>query len=404
MSPRVKPPAKFPRQADQQRSPFYWWWRYLRKNSAYLKCCDAGGRGSLSRLYADFGDVRDDDFWQWWSTKMSNGQTRGEYLFAKPPRETPLGFVKRLESVKEWDDSYERHGYVLLAVNLGLESRSDIRKQLLRWLRDEPAGPNFLSLAERRYRNQRRKKDGLPPLPLSQSGRRGRPRYSRHETGARYILTNEWSVPRLRECLAIYEAREQQIKADEEQRQISARLLAIRRDLVLRRTRSKKYIELEGEAVSREAVRRLYREAATLLTERNLDLDVLVKGFFQGDTRNRIDRRLDELFRRRRSVGKTSMRKLGLRSNLLGRGALVESFVDRAQDASSNAGRSMSRAVTRRYKAAQRLIDNTINGVFPETDLFLEERKAKRVASRKGGRGGLTAYNARKKVMRRRDT
>ncbi len=376
----------------------------MRKNAAYLKCCEAGGRGALSRLYEDFGDVRGDDFWKWWSTKLSNGQTRGVYLFAKPPRKTPLGFVKRLESVKEWDDSYERHGYVLLAVNLGLESRSDIRKQLLRWLRDEPSGPNFLSLAERRDRNRRRKNDGLPPLPLSQSGRRGRPRYSRHETGARYILTNEWSVPRLRECLSIYEAREQQIKTDEEQRQISGRLLPIRRELVLRRTRSRKYIESEGETVSKEAVRRLYKEASTLLNEQNLNLDVLVKGFFQGDARNRIDRRLDEIFRRRRSVGKTSMRKLGLRSNLRGRGALAESFVERAQDASSNAGRSMSRAVSRRYKTAQRVIDNIINGVFPETELFLAERRAKRLASRKGGRGGLTAYNARKKVMRRRDT
>jgi hypothetical protein len=358
----------------------------------------------LRRLYADFGDVRDDDFWKWWSTKMSNGQTRGVYLFARPPLEAPLGFVKRLGSLGEWDSEYERHGYVLLAVNLGLESRSGIRKQLLRWLRDEPAGPNFLSMAERRDRNRRRKSQGLPPLPLSQSGRRGRPRFSRHETGARYILTNEWSVPRLRECLAIYEAREQQAKKDDEQRQIAARLLAIRRELVLRRTRSKKYLESEGETVSRAAVGRLYKEAATILSEQNLNIDVLVKGFFRGDAFNRIDRRLEEMFRRRRSVGKTSMRKLGLRSNIRGRGVLADSFAERAQDASSNAGRSMSRAVSRRYKAAQRAIENTINGVFPETELFLNERREKRVASRKGGRGGLTAYNARKREARRRET
>lgn len=404
MASRVKVPARFPKKSDQQRSPFYWWWRYLRKNAAYLKCCEAGGKGVLRRLFQDFGDVRDDDFWKWWSTKMSNGQTRGVYLFAKPPLEAPLGFVKRLGSVDEWDSTYERYGYVLLAVNLGLESRSGIRKQLLRWLRDEPAGPNFLPMAERRDRNRRRTRQGLPPLPLSQSGRRGRPRFSRHETGARYILTNEWSVPRLRECLAIYEAREQQDKLDEEQRKIAARLLAIRRELVLRRTRSRKYHEHEGATESRASVGRLYKEAATLLSEQNLNIDILVKGFFRGDALNRIDRRLEEIFRRRRSVGKTSMRELGLRSNIRGRGVLADSFAERAQDASSNAGRSMSRAVSRRYKAAQRAIDNTINGVFPETELFLNKRREKRLASRKGGRGGLIQYNARKKAARRLDT
>ncbi len=46
----------------QQRSPYYWWWAFLRLNEDYVKCCELGGKGKLANLYKDFGDVRSDDF------------------------------------------------------------------------------------------------------------------------------------------------------------------------------------------------------------------------------------------------------------------------------------------------------------------------------------------------------
>jgi hypothetical protein len=60
-------------------SVYYWWWYCLRMNKAYLACCERGGTGALTGLYADFGDVRNNDFRSWW---MEND--RGASLFAEP--------------------------------------------------------------------------------------------------------------------------------------------------------------------------------------------------------------------------------------------------------------------------------------------------------------------------------
>ena len=57
----------------QQRSPYYWWWAYLRRNQDYLDCCANDGQGALAQLYADFGDVRSDDCRSWWGGKEQRG-------------------------------------------------------------------------------------------------------------------------------------------------------------------------------------------------------------------------------------------------------------------------------------------------------------------------------------------
>jgi hypothetical protein len=61
-------------------SVYYYWWAFLKRNKDYLACCEAGGTGPLADLYADFGDVRGDDFKAWWT---EGG--RGVRLFAEPP-------------------------------------------------------------------------------------------------------------------------------------------------------------------------------------------------------------------------------------------------------------------------------------------------------------------------------
>lgn len=61
-------------------SVYYYWWAFLKRNKEYLACCEAGGAGELAGLYADFGDVRADDFKSWWT---EGG--RGVRLFAEPP-------------------------------------------------------------------------------------------------------------------------------------------------------------------------------------------------------------------------------------------------------------------------------------------------------------------------------
>lgn len=61
-------------------SVYYYWWAFLKRNKDYLACCEAGGTGEFAGLYADFGDVRGDDFKSWWT---EGG--RGVRLFAEPP-------------------------------------------------------------------------------------------------------------------------------------------------------------------------------------------------------------------------------------------------------------------------------------------------------------------------------
>lgn len=44
-----------------------YWFLYLREHAGYKLCCESGGEGQYARLYADFGDVREDvSFEDWW--------------------------------------------------------------------------------------------------------------------------------------------------------------------------------------------------------------------------------------------------------------------------------------------------------------------------------------------------
>lgn len=79
-----------------QNTVYYWWWAYLKRNVDYIACCDSGGKGKLAQLYADFGDVRGDDFKAWWTTKR-NGEDRGAYLFAEPSVESSVKVLKEGE-------------------------------------------------------------------------------------------------------------------------------------------------------------------------------------------------------------------------------------------------------------------------------------------------------------------
>jgi hypothetical protein len=72
-----------------KRTVYYWWWSYLKRNQEYLKCCESGGKGKLSSLYKNFGDVRSDDFKKWWSE-----DDRGAKLFSDPLVESSVRVLK----------------------------------------------------------------------------------------------------------------------------------------------------------------------------------------------------------------------------------------------------------------------------------------------------------------------
>lgn len=150
----------------QQRSPFYWWWAYLRLNEDYLKCCASGGKGRLAALYADFGDVRSDDFKKWWTT-----EDRGARLFGEQEVAQRLTEIKDYASVpKEWDSVK----LMLVAVPLTTD------KQYLR--------TRFNSLLRARHKKPR----GRTANKLSQST-------------ALYTLRQNYTIDNLDKCLSVYQ-------------------------------------------------------------------------------------------------------------------------------------------------------------------------------------------------------
>jgi len=100
--------------AYQQRSPYYWWWAYLRRNEKYIACCASGGEGELVDLYKDFGDVRSEDFYKWWT----EGQ-RGAELFGYKHEAS----VKVLASASEWDSNWTNENMLVVAFPLTSNKR-----------------------------------------------------------------------------------------------------------------------------------------------------------------------------------------------------------------------------------------------------------------------------------------
>ena len=110
----------------QKRSPYYWWWQYLRRNKNYLECCERGGKGKLAKLYKDFGDVRDDDFRVWWMKEQ-----RGARLFSEKPSITSL---KELKEKTEWEDTWSKEEVLVVAVPLS-QNKRDLQKYFSRLLK-----------------------------------------------------------------------------------------------------------------------------------------------------------------------------------------------------------------------------------------------------------------------------
>ncbi len=99
----------------QKRSPYYWWRAYLKRSAAYLKCFEAAGTGELAALFADFGDVRENDSHKWWTAEQ-----RGAKLFADQRLEAKIG---ELTSREQWDTSWSSDDVMIVAVPLRVSNR-----------------------------------------------------------------------------------------------------------------------------------------------------------------------------------------------------------------------------------------------------------------------------------------
>jgi hypothetical protein len=115
-----RPAAPDPNQPRLYNSVYYYWWAFLRLNGDYMECCANGGRGPMSRIYKDFGDIRDgqrrstdpkapsgqvDEFREWWIE-------RGAMLFAEPQTK------QNLLTFEDLPKSHDMSGRVLLSVPL----------------------------------------------------------------------------------------------------------------------------------------------------------------------------------------------------------------------------------------------------------------------------------------------
>ena len=150
----------------QQRSPYYWWWEFMRRNAEYMACCADGGKGTLTALYADFGDVSNDNFKQWWDE-------HGFRLFAEKPK--PIKLIELVEP-GEWEPSWSKDEVMVVAVPL------DIPKRHLQGF--------FARLLKERH-----------------GGKRGRKALSDIDaSSARYPLHRNVSIHTLRIQLAVYDA------------------------------------------------------------------------------------------------------------------------------------------------------------------------------------------------------
>jgi hypothetical protein len=154
---------------NQQRSPYYWWWQYLRRNADYIACCERGGKGKFAKLYADFGDVRNDNFHEWWTSN-----DRGVTLFAEQHLAVRFG---ELASAEQWQASWHADDVLVVAVPLEMSKRS-IKSA-------------FGKLLDKRHTDVKR---GRPSIA----------KMKEHST-ARYALERNYTINGLQNTLAVYD-------------------------------------------------------------------------------------------------------------------------------------------------------------------------------------------------------
>jgi len=116
-------------QGDAMRSPYFWWWSYLRLSKDYWWVCQRKGMADDARLrsmYRDFGDVFCMTFEDWWTLK-------GSHLFAErisPPK------VRELDRINmRLSPGISSH--LLLEIPLNL-TEVTIIKQVKALLRNHP--------------------------------------------------------------------------------------------------------------------------------------------------------------------------------------------------------------------------------------------------------------------------
>jgi hypothetical protein len=97
-------------QSNLERSIYYWWWAYLKRNIEYMNYCEKPKYNStsyLSNLYRDFGDIRSNDFRNWFGGKNQ----KGPYLFGE--REISKINLFELKDSSDWGKDWNKDIHVI---------------------------------------------------------------------------------------------------------------------------------------------------------------------------------------------------------------------------------------------------------------------------------------------------
>ena len=128
---------------EMQDSLYYWWFEYLRLSKKYQKACGLDVEMSAEeereykdwwkshgeQLHADFGDIFEVDFWDWWrATDGNTKQNRGARLFGIKATEVLDDFAT-FEQVQEIVQEQDKSEYALLVIPTHL-TRATITKRL----------------------------------------------------------------------------------------------------------------------------------------------------------------------------------------------------------------------------------------------------------------------------------
>jgi hypothetical protein len=154
---------------NQQRSPYYWWWQYLRRNADYIACCERGGKGKLAKLYADFGDVQNDNFHEWWTS-----DDRGATLFAEQALAIPFG---ELVTTEQWQTDWRAEDVLVVAVPLEMSKR---------FIKSA-----FSKLLDKRHTSVKRGRPSIATL--------------KEKSTALYALERNYTIAALQSTLAVYD-------------------------------------------------------------------------------------------------------------------------------------------------------------------------------------------------------
>lgn len=114
---------------DAERSPYYWWWAYLRLSKDYWWVCQRRGVADDQRLremYSDFGKVYEMTFEQWWDK-------RGVALFSE---QVALPAVRQVNP-HDMELSRDLEKHLLLEIPIHLTERTII-SQVRKFLRQHP--------------------------------------------------------------------------------------------------------------------------------------------------------------------------------------------------------------------------------------------------------------------------